>query len=535
MSVIPSLLRRKVKWLTAFVAVIIIICLIAAITIAYFLRDDSKSVSVQNKVATEVSLPNYYSIGMILQRDKPIVISGTATPKSSLVVQLTEESSGGRVNSNQSDSVSVMSGSDGKFKASLPERSGSSKNYTLTISSGNVVLLKIKKILIGDVFIAAGQSNMELNFKGYYEDDEVAAENMGSIIQRDELPNTISDRLVHFLILDHKSKTRVDGDAPLLQICENKWLSAKGDDILNLGYLSQFFAEQLRNQDPDIPVGIIQTAWDGTSITRHMQGGDIFTNHIAPFRGFNVAGILWYQGESDAFDDASAFAYQYRFATLINQYRKVFADDELPFLFVQLARYDNTPVDWAIVRQAQLAVALDKVDDNVAMVVSIDTDKGTSKVIHPLGKDILAQRMAQQWEAIRNDSDIPNGPLAISAVSDDNDSQVVVSFLKGTSEGLQVRQPNYFREVGYNQVSDASFAGLQGFEVAGSDGVFHQAAAVIEGDKVRVFSKEVKDIKQVRYLWSGPANPNGGVLLYNKLQLPASPFTLPVIEKTGIE
>ena len=139
-----------------------------------------------------------------------------------------------------------------------------------------------------------------------------------------------------------------------------------------------------------------------------MRDGDIYANHIAPLDGYNVAGILWYQGENDAAEQEPALQYEANFSTLINQYREVLGDSDLPFLYVQLARYTGyayTP----IVRQAQFSVlhsAAVNTTRNLAMTVSMDTDKGTAKIIHPLGKEILAKRMADQWLAIEGQTTI---------------------------------------------------------------------------------------------------------------------------------
>ena len=151
-------------------------------------------------------------------------------------------------------------------------------------------------------------------------------------------------------------------------------------------------------------VGIIQTAWGGTPIRRHVQGGDIYANHIAPLKGFHVAGVLWYQGCDDANNYGTALQYESQMTTLINQYRNVFGRKDLPFLYVQLARWPNYQYTQNV-REAQ-RTTLDNANlqdrSNVAMTVSLDTDKGTSALIHPLGKDILGARMAAQYLAMED-------------------------------------------------------------------------------------------------------------------------------------
>ena len=120
-------------------------------------------------------------------------------------------------------------------------------------------------------------------------------------------------------------------------------------------------------------------------------------------QGLAVAGALWYQGEDDSASMDLALRYDISFATLVNDYRNLFNDATLPFLYVQLARYDGYGYIYdTIVRNAQLGILSNPVvasHKNLGMTVSIDTDKGTPKAIHPLGKEIVAQRMANQWIA----------------------------------------------------------------------------------------------------------------------------------------
>lgn len=215
-----------------------------------------------------------------------------------------------------------------------------------------------------------------------------------------------------FVIADHDVKNT---DFPLANVNLNAgaWLNADSTNSLHLSYLTQQFALQLRAKHPNVPVGIIQTAWGGTPIRRHVRGGDIYANHIAPLKDFHVAGVLWYQGCDDAMNFATATEYESQMTALINQYRTVFGRKNLPFLYVQLARWTNYQYTQNV-REAQ-RTTLDNANlqdrSNVAMTVSLDTDKGTSALIHPLGKDILGARMAAQYLAMEDGTTVPNGPL----------------------------------------------------------------------------------------------------------------------------
>lgn len=188
-----------------------------------------------------------------------------------------------------------------------------------------------------------------------------------------------------------------------------------------------------------------------------------------------------------------------------------------------------------IVRQAQLDgldSAAVNTTEHLAMTVSIDTDKGTSKVIHPLGKDILAARMATQWLAMTDsressESTVPSGPLARRASAMEEDASTgTVTFAEGTAKGLRAMTPNYITKATATNLVKSASNPLQGFEVACQDGVFYTADASIQGNTVIVHSDEVTKISQVCYLWG--LAPNSSSMLYNSVNLPASPFLLGV-------
>ncbi|WP_270198803.1 sialate O-acetylesterase [Bifidobacterium pseudocatenulatum] len=403
--------------------------------------------------------------------------------------------------------------------------------------------MTLKNVYVGDVFIAAGQSNMELNYSQYYEGSGNSYNFGGGLITTDDLPKQLSDNNVHFVASANSSKGT---DFPLRDVNEQAgtWLEATADNSQHFSYLAQQFVMQLRAAHPNVPIGIIQTAWGGTPIRRHVQGGDIYANHIAPLEGFHVAGVLWYQGCNDSTNEATALAYESQMTLLINQYREVFDQDDLPFLYVQLARWPGYQYTQNV-RFAQLNTLSNaglRDASNVAMTVSLDTDKGTSTLIHPLGKDILGARMAAQYLAMSEGKTIPNGPL-IAHAKHASDGTIVLSFQNGTATGLQAEKPNYSKTAsatvpdydanpdatplnGISNVATPTSTPLQGFEIADDSGKWVSATATIKGDQIVLSaadgSSNCNAVTQVRYWWSG--NPVISSLLYNDLGLPASPF-----------
>lgn len=480
---------------------------------------------------------------MVFQRGKTLVVKGTAQTsqrgKTVNPTQLVTTISQGK----KSASAQAIISRNGDFTCTLPKQKASLKPYSLTILYNETTLLTLKNVYVGDVFVAAGQSNMELNYSQYYEGSGNSYNFGGGLITTDDLPKQLSDNNVHFVASANSSKGT---DFPLRDVNgqAGTWLEAAADNSQHFSYLAQQFAMQLRAAHPNVPVGIIQTAWGGTPIRNHVKGGDIYANHIAPLEGFHVAGVLWYQGCNDSTNEATALAYESQMTLLINQYREVFDQDDLPFLYVQLARWPGYQYTQNV-RFAQLST-LNNVGlhnaSNVAMTVSLDTDKGTSTLIHPLGKDILGARMAAQYLAMSEGKAVPNGPL-IAHAKHASDGMIVLSFQKGTATGLQAENPNYSKTAGatvpnYTANSDATpldgianvatptSASLQGFEIANDSGKWVSAAATIKGDQIVLSaadgSSNLNAVTQVRYWWSGnPAIPN---LLYNDLGLPASPF-----------
>lgn len=510
-------------------------------------KTGSQSTATAHTAATvDVQLPSYYMDNMVFQRDQPIVVKGNVSSTESNPIDVSKLSAT-LTQGNTSESVKAKVAKNGSFTCTLSAQKASLNPYSLQVQYAGKTVLNLAKVYVGDVFVAAGQSNMELNYVQYYEN---ATYNFGNgLITTGDLPKPLVDDNVKFVIANHDVE---DTDFPLSAVNQSAdaWLTADSTNSLHLSYLAQQFAMQLRAKHPNVPIGIIQTAWGGTPIRRHVQGGDIYANHIAPLKGFHVAGVLWYQGCDDANNYGTALQYESQMTTLINQYRNVFGRKDLPFLYVQLARWPNYQYTQNVREAQRTTLGNANLQDrsNVAMTVSLDTDKGTSALIHPLGKDILGARMAAQYLAMENGTknavSVPNGPL-IERARHTVDGKIALSFQIGTASGLKAMQPNYTKSAsasapdytknskatpldGISNIVIPTTAALQGFEVANSSGQWVPANAIIRGNQVVLSAANgtpldnLSGITQVRYLFSG--NPKCASILYNSLNLPASPF-----------
>lgn len=227
----------------------------------------------------------------------------------------------------------------------------------------------------------------------------------------------------------------------------------------------------------------------------------LYNGMIVPITGFSVRGAIWYQGESNA-----GRAYQYRtlFPLLIRDWRKQWDNDDMPFLFVQLANYmaalDNpAESEWAELREAQtMALAL----PYTGMAVAIDI--GEADDIHPGNKQDVGLRLALAARNVAYGEEIvSSGPL--------------YSHMKSSGDSIRI----VFDHTGGGLVAKDRYGYLKGFSVAGEDRVFHWARAYIDGNEVVVCSDRVSNPVAVRYAWANnPEDAN----LYNREGLPASPF-----------
>lgn len=227
----------------------------------------------------------------------------------------------------------------------------------------------------------------------------------------------------------------------------------------------------------------------------------LYNQMVHPLVDYPIKGVIWYQGESNAYPEA-AYEYRDQFRAMIRDWREAWGQDELPFLWVQLANFmepaDGTgPSDWAMLRESQgEALSL----PGTAQVVAIDL--GVADDIHPRNKQAVGARLARAARAVAYGQDVVySGPV----------------YRSHAIEGDAVRIT--FDHVGSGLVARDGDPG--GFAVAGADGRFVRADARIEGDEVVVWSDAVPDPVAVRYAWAD--NPIGANL-YNAEGLPAAPF-----------
>ncbi|MEC0267785.1 RICIN domain-containing protein [Paenibacillus anseongense] len=447
-----------------------------------------------------ITLPNFFTTNMVLQRNKNHIIWGKGVSGAALAVSLTNGSSLSQQN--------TIVDTNGNWTASLsPLPAGGP--YTLTIQ-GRGYSKTIAGVYVGDVFVLAGQSNMERTYSN-------------ETTNASYVPPLPTNPMIKHFTLAYIDASEARFNVPFRDSSKS-WLTLNEDNNKKLSLVGLFFAEQMLQENPNVPIGLISTPWGGTDITRWIRSslennspnytannGTIYNNHIAPLTKYAIAGVLWYQGENDYQREAM---YTEAFPTLINDWRNQWGKADLPFFYTQLARLSDR--DFTAVREAQrLALTSVTNPSQIGMVVTMDTDHGKSTDIHPPGKDTIGKRMFLMAKnmILGQSSVVFTGPLFKKANM--NGNKISVEFeANSLGGGLMIKDV-------YGQTSGGS---LREFEIAGMDGIFTSATAVINplNNTVEVTSASVPSPVYVRYAYSRvPQNPN----LFNKAGLPASPFT----------
>lgn len=505
--------------------------------------------SIASATHAEVKLPVIFSDHMVLQRGEPVPVWGTASNGEEVKVTFAGQTK------------ETKAGGDGKWKVSLDAMKEEAKPADLVVAGKNTVT--IKDVLVGEVWVCSGQSNMEWTvLKAGNPEQEIAAAKYPSI---------------RMFNLERETSMSPKDD------CKGAWLEANPQNAGKFSAVGYYFGRQL-HQALNIPIGLINTSWGGTRVeawtsaealaerpcarellqdwtaakTKYdaataskefeqrktawqaqvkaiqernakLKPGDakenlppaprpmdnpnatphypavLFNAMIAPIIPYGIKGSIWYQGESN---QKRAIQYQELLPTMINDWRKRW-NDEFSFYIVQLANFGNghPPVKdagvadtWAELQEAQLLTAQTLPKCGVAVI----NDIGEEKDIHPKNKQDVGRRLASLALA----KDYGKKDMVFSGP--------VMKSSRITKDKVRVR----FDHVGGGlKTRDGKAPGH--FQIAGADQVWHWAKASIEGNEVVVWSDAVKKPVGVRYAWA--SWPEGANLI-NKEGLPASCF-----------
>ncbi len=484
----------------------------------------------------EVRVPKMFSDHAVLQRDAPIHVWGWADPGEQVTVSLGNQGQAGQKQFATADDL-------GKWSVYIaPEKAGGP--YTLTIQGTNT--LTVSDILMGDVWFASGQSNMEMPLKGF----------PNSAVLKDG-PQEIANANQPQLRLLRVHKRTSDHPLPDLVDANEVWTLCTPETAADFSAVAYFFGREIQQREK-VPVGLIDDTWGGTPAEAWISLDGISANYslmpvftewskmanttadlpailarekredetakaanaplpkhpwhpnpsswapaylyngmVAPFVNFGIKGVIWYQGESNS-KRVLAPMYSIVFPTLITDWRSKWRQGDFPFLYVQISSFtsDNTEF-WGIIRDAQRR-SLSLVD--TGMVVSLDI--GQADNVHQPDKQTVGHRLALAASDVAYGEQIEDsGPL----------------FRQAFPEGSRMRVL-FDHDEGLNSKGGA----LTGFEIAGDDHKFVPASAAIEyGHDVVVSAPQVKSPRYVRYAWANYSTAN----LYNGAELPASTFS----------
>jgi sialate O-acetylesterase len=479
----------------------------------------------------EVTLPKMLSDHMVLQRNRPIHLWGWADPGEPVTASL------------RTSTATTKADGLGRWSLYLaPEQAGGP--YKVTIAGTNTIVLS--DVMVGDVWFASGQSNMQLPLMGF----------PGSAVVtngEEEIRNATQPEL-RLLHIPDKASPYPQQDQPA------SWTLCTPQTAASFSAAAYFFGREIARRE-HVTVGLIDSTWGGTPgeawISMDSIGADaslmpvfaewahvsddyvdfpriiaqekredaaalaaskpkpehpwhpdldswdpawLYNGMVAPAVNYPIKGVIWYQGETNSAVERAAM-YQRIFPALIQDWRKQWQEGNFPFLFVQISAFTSVPTeDWAVIREAQrrtLSVA------NTAMAVTIDIGNPTN--VHPADKQDVGHRLALAALALAYGDPIEySGPLYRQASVDGHSMRI---WFDHAASGLLIKGGGR----------------LEGFEIAGSDKKFVPATAKIDGKTVLVSSPSVSDPEYVRYGWANYPTPT--VNLFNGAGLPASPFT----------
>lgn len=454
-----------------------------------------------SEVKAEISLPSIFGDNMVLQQKSDVAIWGKASPNT--IVEITASWDNGK--------YSARSGKDGRWriKVSTPQAGGP---FSLVISDGKP--LTLNNVMIGEVWICSGQSNMFMPLRGFK--NQPVAGSVGYIVAS----SNPSIRLITVPI-----KASLDSEDDF----DGRWEECNPESVSSFSATAYFFG-RLLNQVLGVPVGLVQTSWGGTRIEPWMseEGAGtfdwitipardtdkdkiskdlptvIYNAMINPLAGYGMKGVIWYQGEANRNEPER---YRDLLPAMVTDWRKKWNIGEFPFYYAQIAPFNyGSDVNSAYLREAQLAAADLIPESGMASLI----DVGEENCIHPSDKKSAGERLA--YLALARTYGLKGfaceGPVMKEMTVEKN---IVSLTFHNAPNGLT----SYGRE-------------LSCFEVAGENRRFYPAIAYITSTGVSLFSPSVQKPVAVRYAFKDYVKGD----LYSTEGLPASSFRTDSWERT---
>lgn len=430
--------------------------------------------------SAKVVLPKVLGSNMVLQQNADVNLWGKADADAKVTVKVSWNKA----------KIKTTADENGNWAVKVATPAGSFDKYTISISDGEEIVLE--NVMIGDVWITSGQSNMEMPIKGW---DRQPTENAKEFIFS---ATKYADKIRMFTVPRARSYNEDKED------CEGgEWFCAAPKSVAEMSAVAYLFAYNLVGK-VDFPIGIITSNWGGTRIESWMpikaledvlskeqlehkhkihsiKPSELYCAMIAPIRKYNARGFLWYQGCSNLGDIDH---YDIMQARMVQQWREDWGDKEnkMPFYFTMIAPHgygNSRAIAYPLFVECQQR-ALANIP-NCAMAATTDT--GEEVNIHPAKKNEVGERMAAF--ALRDL--YGQGGVDVVAPTYESykvDGNSIIVTLKDVGPGLA---PGYGKWI-------------KGFEIAGADKVFHPANAYVHSYReVKVSSDKVKEPVAVRY------------------------------------
>lgn len=422
----------------------------------------------------DVKLPKMFGDNMVLQQQSTCNLWGTATANKMVKVKTSWD---GRQYSVKADEIGHF-----QLKIQTPAAGGP---YSITFNDGRET--RLDNVLVGEVWICSGQSNMEMTMKGFKAQPVEGA--------TEELMQCRDQQLRLFTVKRNSQFAPVD-------TVSGAWQEANAASVREFSATAYYFGKTLR-RNLGVPVGLIVVSWGGSACEAWMNAdwlrafptvkvpqsaADIWSKNrtptvlyngmLRPIIGYTMRGAIWYQGEDNV---NRSETYADLLSTMIRGWRSDWQQGDFPFYYCQIAPYDYSLINWdynsALLREQQAMV--EQRVDNCRMAVLMDA--GLEYGIHPRKKKVAGERLALL--SLSNTYGVKGLPefATYSSVEFKNDTAVVA--FDRSKEWV------YFNN------------GPRGenFEIAGADKVFHQAEAWVERNRVYVHSSEVSHPVAVRY------------------------------------
>jgi sialate O-acetylesterase len=466
------------------------------------------AVVLSGTAQAEVKLASIFGDSMVLQRELPVPVWGWADAGEKVTVSFAGQTQ------------EATAGEDGRWQVKLNPLKASNEGQTLTVSGSSKV--EVKDVLVGEVWICSGQSNMEWSVNS-------------SMNAQEEIAAADHPQIRLFNVQGHLTSPVPKDEAP------GQWQVCEPGSVRGFSAVGYYFGRKLQ-KELNVPIGLVGSNWGGTRIEpwtspsgfqsvpelkdiadkvaaytpeTKVAGKDpsaIFNAMIHPLAPFAMRGAIWYQGESNGSEGES---YYHKKKALVNSWRELFNPD-LAFYWVQLANFqkpNDNPAGgdgWARLREAQ-SKALEIPGTGMAVIIDI----GEAGDIHPRNKQDVGDRLARfaLHQTYEKKDIVPSGPLYKSHEVDGNAIRITFDHV---GSGLMVGKKS-----GLAPTEEVKDGKLARFAIAGEDQQWHWADAKIDGNTVVVSSPAVSKPVAVRYAFS--MNPEGANL-YNKEGLPASPF-----------